>query len=84
MIEVHDRKQDAELAAKLQQKAEQRYGIRASRHSHADPASRPEEFMAANVAEHGLCKLVHEDIVQPKPGAAVAASPRGPDCGWFL
>jgi len=64
VIEMNQRKDDAEFAAQIEKEAQQGDGIRPARHRYANSVPGLKELMLANVGENGLREHRHDNMVQ--------------------
>src|ERR1700677_293732 len=63
MVEMNDRKDDAEFTSQLQQHPEHRHEIDPARNGNPNSISGTQQFLAADVAQHVLRQGMHGNMV---------------------
>src|SRR5580704_18348232 len=71
VIEMNNRKNNAEFATQLDQQPKQRNRINPTRNRNPNPVSSPQQFLTPDIPQHALRQFMHENMLQP-------ASPRTP------
>jgi hypothetical protein len=65
VIEMNNRKNNAEFATQLDQQPKQRNRINPTRNRNPDPFPSPQQFLPPDMGQHALGQFMHGNMVQP-------------------